>query len=125
MGLDCVRDKDGKWSGSKKLIWDDPRAAYIYSGGCAQRYTLPDGDILVPVTFAATMKAPRSVTTLRCGFERSESRPVDLSFLPSTPVKLRRKCQSSRRNVPLRPPLFSSRRMRSMVMARSTALHIS
>ncbi len=65
----CVRGKDGNWSGPKKLAWDDPRAAYIYSSGCAQRYTLPDGDVLVPVTFGATMTAPRSVSTLRCGFD--------------------------------------------------------
>src|SRR5436190_6716037 len=33
--------------------------------------------------------------------------------------------QSERTNVPLRPPLFSSSRIRSMVMSRSTALHMS
>src|SRR5438034_7686104 len=34
-------------------------------------------------------------------------------------------CQSARWKLPLRPPLFSSSRMRSMVMLRSTALHMS
>src|SRR6516164_787038 len=36
-----------------------------------------------------------------------------------------RSSQSSRRNVPLRPPLFSSNRTRSMVITRSTDLHMS
>jgi hypothetical protein len=65
----CVRDKDGQWGQARKLGWNDPRGAYIYTAGCAQRATLPDGDILVPVSFAPKADAPRSVSTLLCGFD--------------------------------------------------------
>jgi hypothetical protein len=65
----AVLAKDGTWSDAKTLVWDDPRGAQIYTCGCAQRHTLPDGDVLVPVSFAPTANVPRSVTTLRCGFD--------------------------------------------------------
>ena len=64
-----VRNKDGVWGDARKLEWDDPRTAFIYTAGCAQRLTLPGGDILIPVSFGATAKSPRSVTTLLCGFD--------------------------------------------------------
>jgi hypothetical protein len=65
----AVRAKDGTWSDARKLEWDDPRGAYIYTCGCAQRATLPDGDVLVPVSFGPTPNAARSVSTLLCGFD--------------------------------------------------------
>lgn len=65
----CVRDKDGHWSEGQKLVWDDPRGAFIYSCNCAQRITLPDGDVLIPITFGSDAKKPRSVTSFLCGFD--------------------------------------------------------
>src|SRR5262245_26187168 len=40
-----VRNADGTWTDRKKLQWDDPRGADIYTAGCAQRVTLPSGDL--------------------------------------------------------------------------------
>lgn len=65
----AVRGKDGAWSEARKLEWNDPRGAQIYTSGCAQRATMPNGDILVPISFGATAKTPRSVSTLLCGFD--------------------------------------------------------
>ena len=65
----AVRAKDGTWSDARKFEWDDPRGAYIYTCGCAQRATLPGGDVLVPVSFGPTPNAARSVSTLLCGFD--------------------------------------------------------
>jgi hypothetical protein len=65
----AVRAKDGSWSDAKKLEWDDRRGAQIYTCGCAQRHTLPTGDVLVPVSFGPTADAVRSVTTFLCGFD--------------------------------------------------------
>lgn len=64
-----VRAKDGTWGEAKRLEWADPRGAYIYTGGCAQRATLPNGDILMPVSFGPDGKAPRSVSTMLLGFD--------------------------------------------------------
>lgn len=36
---------NGRWGPRRKLEWDDPRGAYIYSNNCGQRIVLPNGDI--------------------------------------------------------------------------------
>jgi hypothetical protein len=64
-----IRSADGTWSERKKLEWDDPRGADIYTAGCAQRVTLSDGDILVPISFGDDPKKPRSVAALRCSYD--------------------------------------------------------
>jgi hypothetical protein len=63
-----VRRADGSWSEPRRLEWGDPRGGYIYSCGCAQRLTLPGGDVLIPLTFGPTANA-RSVATIRCAFD--------------------------------------------------------
>lgn len=64
-----VRSLDGTWSDAKKLEWNDPRGAYIYTCNCAQRITLDNGDVLVPISFGPTVKSARSASTLLCGFD--------------------------------------------------------
>ena len=49
----AVRKSDGSWSPIERLEWNDPRGAYIYTCNCAQRVTLPDGDVLVPLSVGA------------------------------------------------------------------------
>lgn len=66
--LYSVRKADGSWSERKKLVWDDPRGAHIYSNNCGQRVTLPDGDIVMSFTFGAT-ETNRQVAGVRCGFD--------------------------------------------------------
>ena len=56
-----VRTADGAFSQATKLPWDDPRGTAIYTCGCAQRVTLPDGRILVPLSFGAKGQPARSV----------------------------------------------------------------
>ena len=62
-----VRRPDGSWSDLKKLEWDDPRGAFIYTNNCGQRVVLPDGDIIMSFTFGPT-SAARSVAGVRCSF---------------------------------------------------------
>jgi len=62
------REPAGNWSELKKLAWNDPRGAYIYTCNCAQRATLPGGDVLVPLSFGAKSDS-RSATTVRCSFD--------------------------------------------------------
>lgn len=64
-----VRATDGSWSSPQKLNWDDPRGAFIYTCGCAQRVTLAGGEILIPLSFGPRETQPRSVTSVRCTFD--------------------------------------------------------
>jgi hypothetical protein len=66
-----VRDAEGNWSAPQKLAWDDPRATAIYTSGCSQRIMLPDGDVLVPLSFGPQGRTDRSVTSARCAFDGS------------------------------------------------------
>lgn len=59
--------KDGVWGPRRKLAWDDPRGAYIYSNNCGQRLMLPDGDVLMSFTFGLRDQ-PRAVCGVRCSF---------------------------------------------------------
>jgi hypothetical protein len=68
----AVRSADGKWSAPKFLPWGDSRGSEIYTAGGAQRWTLPDGDVLIPVSFAPKGRIDRAVTTLRCSFDGKE-----------------------------------------------------
>ncbi|MEO6810350.1 MAG: sialidase family protein, partial [Isosphaeraceae bacterium] len=69
-----VRSPDGHWSEPKRLEWDDPRGSEIYTCGCSQRVTQPNGDVVVPLSFGSKGKADRSVTTVICGFDGSDLR---------------------------------------------------
>jgi hypothetical protein len=64
-----VRSADGNWTAPQRLVWDDPRCADLLSAGCAQRLTLADGDVLIPVSFGSKEKPIRSATTLLCSFD--------------------------------------------------------
>ncbi|WP_414664378.1 sialidase family protein [Horticoccus sp. 23ND18S-11] len=61
--------RNGQWSPRRKLVWDDPRGAYIYSNGCSQRLTLPDGDILLTFSFCANKGDRHAVMGVRCSFD--------------------------------------------------------
>ena len=64
-----VRSADGHWSSPRRLDWDDPRSTAIYTCNCAQRATLDDGDVLVPLSFGPRGRTARSATTARCTFD--------------------------------------------------------
>ena len=67
-----VRRADGSWTPRRRLEWNDPRGAYIYSCNCAQRLNLPDGRVLIPFTFGPTVNSPRSVSTVLADFEGNQ-----------------------------------------------------
>lgn len=46
-----TRGKNGSWSERKRLAWDDPRGAFIYTNNCGQRVVMPGGDIQMSFTF--------------------------------------------------------------------------
>ncbi len=64
-----VRSDDGSWSAPQHLEWNDPRATAIFTCGCSQRVNLPDGDVLIPLSFGPKDRTHRSVTTVRCSFD--------------------------------------------------------
>jgi hypothetical protein len=61
--------RDGQWGPRRKLEWNDPRGAYIYSNNCGQRVLLPNGDILLAFTHGPTKASPRSISSAVCTFD--------------------------------------------------------
>jgi hypothetical protein len=60
--------KDGAWGARQRLEWDDPRGSSIYSNGCGQKVHLPDGGVVMSLTFGAKDQ-PRCVCGVRCSFD--------------------------------------------------------
>lgn len=60
--------KGGKWSERKRLIWDDPRGAFIYTNNCGQREVLEDGSIAFVMSFGPQPNG-RSAAGVRCSFD--------------------------------------------------------
>lgn len=60
--------KDGKWSERKRLLWDDPRGAFIYTNNCGQREVLEDGSIALVMSFGSS-ETSRSAAGVRCSFD--------------------------------------------------------
>jgi len=60
--------KNGRWSERKSLLWDDPRAAFIYTNNCGQREVLEDGSIAFVMSFGAK-ESSRSAAGVRCSFD--------------------------------------------------------
>lgn len=78
--------REGKWGPRRKLEWNDPRGAYIYSNNCGQRVVLPNGDIQMSFTFGATKGQARAVAGVICGFD-GETLTVKQVGEPITNVK--------------------------------------
>ena len=64
-----TRDLNGHWSERKKLEWNDPRNSAIYSVGSSQFVILPNGDLIIPVSFRPKERNDFAVTTLLCSFD--------------------------------------------------------
>ncbi len=82
----AVRQPDGHWSDSKKLVWDDPRGRFIYSNNCGQRVVLPNGEILLAFTFGPQPRH-RSVAGVRCRFDGQELTVLEVGPALEHPVK--------------------------------------
>ncbi len=59
-----VKSPTGDWSKAQRLTWDDPRGGAIYTCGCAQRITLDNVDVLIPLSFGPKGRKDRPVTTV-------------------------------------------------------------
>ena len=64
-----TRNLNGHWSERKKLEWNDPRNSAIYSVGSSQFVILPNGDLIIPVSFRPKERNDFAVTTLLCSFD--------------------------------------------------------
>jgi len=61
------QDNKGKWTGKRKQLHFPEFEEYsIYSCNCAQKIILPDGKMLIPITFGNYC---RSVTSFLCDFD--------------------------------------------------------
>lgn len=69
-----VLGREGSWGPPHKLEWSHPEATAIYTSGCAQRTTLPDGDVLVPLSYGPLGRPDRGVGTVRCSFNGTQLR---------------------------------------------------
>lgn len=82
-----VRAVGGAWSETRKLNWDNPAASAIYSSNCSQRITLPNGDVLVPLTYGPRGRLDRAVGTVLCSFDGTELRVIRGGNALRLPVK--------------------------------------
>jgi hypothetical protein len=64
-----VRDASGRWSDPRKLDWDDLRGSAIYTSGCSQRIMMPDGNVLIPLSFGPQGRTDRAVSSAVCSFD--------------------------------------------------------
>ena len=79
-----VQDAYGKWSGSReKLHFPEFEKYAIYSCNCAQRTILPDGKMLVPITFGNHC---RSVTSFVCDFNGEKLSVVKCGNILEKPI---------------------------------------
>jgi hypothetical protein len=62
----------GAWSEKRRLVWDNPDASTIFTCGCAQRYTFPDGNILIPFSHGRDGREDRQVCTVLTRFDGKE-----------------------------------------------------
>jgi hypothetical protein len=82
-----IRTPDGQWSTDrKKLEWDDPRGTAMYTCGCAQRFTLANGDILIPLSFSPTGQEDRMVGSVLCSYDGEELKVLQSSNELRLPV---------------------------------------
>jgi hypothetical protein len=72
-----VRSADGSWTEPRKLAWDHPEIDGIYTCNCAQRVTLANGDVLIPLSYGPLGRADRAACTVRCRFDGRELKIVE------------------------------------------------
>ena len=83
----------GRWSGRKRMPWDEPGASAMYTSNCSQRVTLDHrdgeraGDVIVPLTFGPLGRTHRDVCTVRCAFDGAELRVAEQGSHHELPVR--------------------------------------
>lgn len=73
----AVLTAKGDWRPPKKLEWDHPDAPNMYTGGAAQRVTLADGSILLPLCHKPASRPDFAVTVVACAFDGTTMRVVE------------------------------------------------
>ncbi len=81
-----VRRHDGSWSTPRKLEFQHPEASQMMSAGCGQRWTLPNGDVLIPVSLV-TDRPDHSVSTLLCRLQGETLTALRIGNILKLPVK--------------------------------------
>jgi hypothetical protein len=61
--------RNGAWGETRVLAWEDPRGSAMYTCGCAQRVTLENGDIVIPVSFVPRGREDRGVGAVICAYD--------------------------------------------------------
>ena len=72
-----VGDAHGNWSERRRLDWVDWRASAIYTCGCAQRATLDNGHLVVPLSFGPLGRDDRAVGTVVCSYDGHQVTVLD------------------------------------------------
>lgn len=62
-------DRSRRWSPWATLAMPDAEKFYNAGAGCAQRWDLPSGDILLPIYYKGRGEKCAKATVLRCGFD--------------------------------------------------------
>ncbi len=78
----------GSWSEKRKLEYDNPEATAIYTCGCAQRHTLDNGHILIPMRWAGVERSDGRVCSVRVSFNGREVTEVESG--PSLELRVKR-----------------------------------
>lgn len=65
-----IRDKNGNWSSERsKISHSEFEECSIYTCGSSQRVILPDGSLIIPVTFGFWGRKDRMVRSLKCSYD--------------------------------------------------------
>ena len=77
----------GAWSGCRKrLEFPDFAECSMFSCGCSQKVILPNGNILIPITFGYFDRKDRQVSSLLCSFNRNTLTPLKRGNILENPV---------------------------------------
>ncbi len=68
-GVYSVGDLQGNWSERKELRFEGFEKSSSFVCGCTQKLILPDGDMIIPFTFADWGRQDRQCCTFLCGFD--------------------------------------------------------
>ena len=83
-----VRDQNGNWNGIRKYLKYDKFAdCSMFSCGCSQKVILPDGNILIPVTFGTFSQKDRMVCSLLCSFDGDNLTPLKHGNILRNPIR--------------------------------------
>jgi hypothetical protein len=81
-----VCNKNGKWSGRKRIYWEEFKDCSVTMCGCAQKIILPDGKIIIPLVIGYWGRRDRMVCSLLCDFDGEEIKVLNRGNILELPV---------------------------------------